>query len=438
MPKLEKPSNETELTPLARANQLSLGSPIGRSLTEKIVHAAFLSDHSRERAEEESLLRKYTAEGQLLRSRTLRLDLDETDILKSGVEIHEDGRLPRFKALYYLMKVVLTYALLVGVNELYKLSVALPYFLMIAIYAFFDSLSPFKWEHLLLMLAYPLLIGNVFLRMEFLSYPSILICYLGVAAFQKTQQVRNLLIIWMFVVIFLYGWYALPALYGSLQSSGLGFVYIYAYPLLDLGVELLLDLTLLVIHVPQLLYYELYLFLLGLQFGTALAVQLTSVEFWYLCVIYAIRLVNARKQFLVGLLRRGLVRLAFLNIAVQKRTIEFKSGFLAKFTLHSVALIYIYSYLLYNNYPYSSLGKSMIELYSGTPWYQPLVVLGVLLFYELICIKMDPAGQKRRRILFEFEEQTILSTVRRGLINVFGLWMFYVGFMVPSQQVKYS
>lgn len=130
--------------------------------------------------------------------------------------------------------------------------------------------------------------------------------------------------------------------------------------------------------------------MLGLQFGMAMSVQLTTVEFWYLCVIYAIRVVNSRKQFLIGFLRRGLVKLAFLDIVVQRRTIHYKSGFLMKFSLHCVAIIYIYNYLSYNNYPYNTLTTYLLGLYPNIEFYQPLVIAGVLLFYELICLKMDP------------------------------------------------
>ena len=100
----------------------------------------------------------------------------------------------------YVIEVVLTYGLLIGVNELYKLSVSLPYFLMITIYAFFDSFAPFKYEHLLIFVAYPLIIGNVFLSLEFLSYPFILVCYFSVAIYQSLNKFKNFLPIWMLLV----------------------------------------------------------------------------------------------------------------------------------------------------------------------------------------------------------------------------------------------
>jgi hypothetical protein len=106
---------------------------------------------------------------------------------------------------------------------------------MLWIFAFFDSLSPFKYEHLLIFLGYPLLIGNSLLSCEYLSYPTILICYLGVAVFQKHQKVRNLLPIGIFVVLFVYGWIVLPALYTVFYST-VKYIFIYIYPALDLGV----------------------------------------------------------------------------------------------------------------------------------------------------------------------------------------------------------
>jgi hypothetical protein len=304
---------------------------------------------------------------------------------------------PKFSFLHYLVEILLTYGVLAGVNYLYQLQ-QLPYFLLLGVFAFFDSLSPFKYEHLLIFLGYPLLVGNSLLGCEYLSYPTVLICYLGVAVFQKRNKLRNLLPIYMFVLLFVYGWIVLPAVYTALPTD-FKFVYLYIFPVLDLLVELLLDMTLILINEPQLLYFELYLFQLGLSFGTAMTIQMSEVEFWYLCVIYSLRLVNTRKQFLSGFLRRGMVRLAFLNITVQKRCLGYRSGFIVKYTLHCAGIIYMYSYLKFNNYPYASQPYAL-DLYNTTSvWYQPLVVLAVLLFYELLCLKFDPSKPERRRIL---------------------------------------
>lgn len=194
----------------------------------------------------------------------------------------------------------------------------------------------------------------------------------------------------MLVLLFVYAYLVLPAIYASLPS-GSKFVFIYVYPFVDLLLELLLDMTLVLMNDPQLLSFEIYLFQVGLQFGTALTIQMTDVEFWYLCVAYSLRLVNSRKQFLSGFIRKGMVKLAFLNITVQKRSLSHKSGFLLKYTLHCVAIIYVYNFLLFNNYPFANQPYTL-NLYSSTSmWYQPLVLLAILLFYEFICLKFDPS-----------------------------------------------
>jgi hypothetical protein len=66
------------------------------------------------------------------------------------------------------------------------------------------------------------------------------------------------------------------------------------------------------------------------------------------------KILNARSQFLVRFLKKKLVKLAFLNIIVQKKTISYKSGFLVKFSLTLTVIVYIYGYLNYNNPPYST------------------------------------------------------------------------------------
>ena len=135
----------------------------------------------------------------------------------------------------------------------------------------------------------------------------------------------------MLLVEFVYGWFVLPQMFVAIKATTNYWVYIYVYPLVDLLVEMVLDTTLILINQSQLLYFDVYLFLIGLQFGTAMTITYTNVEFWYLCVVYVLRLVNTRKQFIAGLLRKCLSRLAFLNVVVQKRPLHYKSGFLTKF-----------------------------------------------------------------------------------------------------------
>lgn len=173
-----------------------------------------------------------------------------------------------------------------------------------------------------------------------------------------------------------------------------------------------------------------YTLLLGVQYGTAMTMQMSDVEFWYLCVIYTIRLVNTRKQFFVRLIRKMFVRLGFLDILVNRRCPSYKSGFLFKFTIHSVAIIYIYNYLEFNNYPFTGQAYAL-SLYPGL-WYQPLIIWAVLVFYEIVCLKFDPRRQEKSRILLEFRELTVWNIVKQIIISLVGMWLFYAGYYVPK------
>lgn len=102
-------------------------------------------------------------------------------------------------------------------------------------------------------------------------------------------------------------------------------------------------------------------------------------------------MVNTRKQFFVRFIRKGFAKLAFLDIMVNRRCPSYRSGFMFKFTSHSVAIIYIYSFLELNNYPFVGQPYAL-SLYTGL-WYQPLIIWSVLVFYEMVCLKFDPKRQ---------------------------------------------
>lgn len=120
-------------------------APLNQRNAEKRLNAMVLQTNSNSRSrEDESRLIEMDDELTSRNSRILKLDLDETDILKSAVEIYDQEEWPRFSLLHYLLEVVLTYGVLIGINYLYQLQ-QLPYFLMLGMFAFFDLLSPFKY-----------------------------------------------------------------------------------------------------------------------------------------------------------------------------------------------------------------------------------------------------------------------------------------------------
>lgn len=80
----------------------------------------------------------------------------------------------------------------------------------------------------------------------------------------------------MFGLLFVYTFLLLPAIYSLLDTST-KYIYIYIYPIIDLIIEILLDMALIVINEPQALYWEMYTVLLGVQYGTAMTMQMSDV-----------------------------------------------------------------------------------------------------------------------------------------------------------------
>ena len=116
----------------------------------------------------------------------------QPDLKESKVEIQSEDKtiedepmkkIP-FKFSYKSFGIELFMAYVVTFAILYFIRLGnFPYFQIILTIAFTASIEPWKSSNLLLLIAIPIIIGNFCLNLGFLTYPSIIICYYAVMAF---------------------------------------------------------------------------------------------------------------------------------------------------------------------------------------------------------------------------------------------------------------
>lgn len=129
---------------------------------------------------------------------------------------------------------------------------------MLLIIALTLSIDPWQSSNVLMLMAIPIVIGNYFLGLGFFSYPSILICYYAVLAFNERHKRKQLFV---FTVLFtvVMGLLAFPAIYQSRPGA-----YIYIFPVLMLILRIVVNYCYWIIGDSAIIFLQLPLFLTGL------------------------------------------------------------------------------------------------------------------------------------------------------------------------------
>lgn len=146
------------------------------------------------------------------------------------------------------------------------------------------------------------------------------------------------------------------------------------------------------------MHFMLTLGQIGIYFGTAMKVSISSVEFWYLCLLLSIKALSSREQVVMHRLRKWYFRLRNME-KTYNRNISYKSGYLIKTNIHIVLVVYIYGYLNFSNNPFKYLTVNIINLYN-LEWYQPLVFAIISSFYDIILLIINrKKADHQKRIL---------------------------------------
>jgi hypothetical protein len=91
----------------------------------------------------------------------------------------------------------------------------------------------------------------------------------------------------------------LPAIYNSLQAK---VAYFYIFPILMFLLRNALGYCYWVIDRTAVIFLQLPLFITGLEYGTILTRDMSTIEFWYLMVFFSLQIINDRTQFFLRIL----------------------------------------------------------------------------------------------------------------------------------------
>lgn len=102
----------------------------------------------------------------------------------------------------------------------------------------------------------------------------------------------------VYVLCFVYIFYALPSMFKEICNSQ-GFsqgrvTFIYAYPIFEIILEVILDLALSFANYAEFYIYQMQNVLLGLRVGILVSTSHKDFEFWYLLVFFALKRLNTQ------------------------------------------------------------------------------------------------------------------------------------------------
>ena len=334
-----------------------------------------------------------------------------------------------FKA--FLIELVVAYV--VTFSILYFIRLAnFPYFELILTIAFTASIAPWKSSNLLLLIAVPITFANYFLGLSFFTYPSIVICYYAVLSFNERFKAKQLFVMALVFAI-IYGVIVLPAIYRSLQTK---VAYFYVFPVLMFLLRSVLSYCYWVIGHTAVIFLQLPLFLAGLEYGTILTRDISTIEFWFMMVFFSLQIINDRTQFSL----RIMVNIAEYCARSRKDGKQLKlkeqqhpilpahaNGHAALNSFHLFLLVYVYAGLNLFTAPYSQ--DTSLAIYIN-PWYKPVVVWLLSSVYEIMSLVLEK--QAKHKILFGHTSNKWWRSVLRGFVLSLGMWVFYVGLGVGA------
>ena len=169
------------------------------------------------------------------------------------------------------------------------------------IIAFTFAVHPWKSSNLLMLIAIGIVFGDHFLGLSVFTYPSIIVCYYSVLAFNEKYKKKQLFV---FVLVFtlVFAFIAMRAIANSLFNQGKISTYAFIFPLLMLILRTVLNYCYWSIAKTAVIFLQLPLFLTGLEYGAILSFDLSTIEFWYLLVAFSLQIINDRTQFFLNIL----------------------------------------------------------------------------------------------------------------------------------------
>lgn len=117
----------------------------------------------------------------------------------------------QFQIYSYLAEVFIAYGLTIGLMYLIKVS-DFPFFLILFVFGLMQSIYPWSFTNIIVLLSCAIIIANYFLKIKVLSYPAILICYFSVLLFNEHHK-RKIFFLLVLVATLIWGFIVIPSLY---------------------------------------------------------------------------------------------------------------------------------------------------------------------------------------------------------------------------------
>ena len=194
---------------------------------------------------------------------------------------------------------MIAYGVTIGIC--YLISVGnFPYFELFFILGLMVSISPWSNSNLLMVCAMIITICNHYLNVRILTYPSIIICYLSTMIFNEEYNIKIIFIL-VLVIEMTYGFAFLPGLYSSFAENNKSAFY-YVFPIFMFILRMMVSLLYWMIEHTSIIFLQIPMFIMGLEYGIILTLQTSSIEYWYLMVFFTLQIINERTQFALRLL----------------------------------------------------------------------------------------------------------------------------------------
>lgn len=102
--------------------------------------------------------------------------------------------------------------------------------------------------------------------------------------------------IFVLALVFAFGFALIPGIYDSFADDN-KFSFYYVFPILMFLLRTIISSFYVVIGFSEYIYLQVPLFLMGLDYGVILTVNTSSIEYWYLMVLFTLQVINERTQF---------------------------------------------------------------------------------------------------------------------------------------------
>jgi hypothetical protein len=162
------------------------------------------------------------------------------------------------------------------------------------------------------------------------------------------------------VVEIVVGLFALPGFYRLVGEKKE--IYFFMFPLVMFLLRATVQLFYWILGYSEMLFLQIPLFLIGLEYGTVMTKEVGDIEFWYLIVLFTLQIMNDRTHFTLKVMI-NLAKFCYPTIADTPKPDPVKknnhllpahwNGFSSIHSFHLIACVYLFTNLRLTSSPYN-------------------------------------------------------------------------------------